>query len=145
LSRWNILGRSKNRLVKQSIDTDGPSLDECNCRRSLKVHQVEMQRLQNPLLLGRDKSLTDCRTAVGMAHVQRPESESSRSDLQFTLEGWSQRRIARELGINRAARGPVLPEADGRRSGCESPARKTPLSAPLVRLEGPGPQRPTRQ
>ena len=31
--------------------------------------------------------LTDCRRAVGMAHVQRPESESSRSDPQFISEG----------------------------------------------------------
>jgi hypothetical protein len=46
-----------------------------------------------------------------MGHVERPESESASGNLQFTRQhdkDWSQRRIARELVLNRETVGRYL-------------------------------------
>ena len=48
------------------------------------ARKVEIEGFKIHHFLDARRVLSDCRRAVGMAHVQRPESESPRSDPQFT-------------------------------------------------------------
>ena len=48
------------------------------------ARKVEIESFKMQHFLDAKRALSDCQRAVGMAHVQRPESESPRSDPQFT-------------------------------------------------------------
>jgi hypothetical protein len=47
------------------------------------ARKVEIEGFKIQHFLDARRALSDCRRAVGMAHVQRPESELPRSDPQF--------------------------------------------------------------
>jgi hypothetical protein len=82
------------------------------------------------------RALSDCRRAVGMAHVQLLKSESSRSDPQFTSEGLvpaSNRACARDQPTHRQAirRGEVkMHQHFDPGSGEQSDAKCTTISIP---------------
>ena len=73
-------------LIQAIHDYAGRDFSKKWCRRSAKVHQGRSKwRVQNAPLLDGRRTLTDCRRAVGIAHVQRREHFKTGAG---PLRGW---------------------------------------------------------
>ena len=67
-----------------SLPRPPSSLKRCVAGTESAARKVEIEGFKMHHFLGARRALSDCQGAVGMAHVQRPESELPRSDPQFT-------------------------------------------------------------
>ena len=71
-------------LAEMDFTAYGAAADELSAVTQSAPRKVEIEGFKIHHFLDARRALSDCRRAVGMAHVQRPESEPPRSDPQFT-------------------------------------------------------------
>ena len=82
LNGWNQ--PLKLQLVAADFQTILEQLAKLSPVAESAARRVEIEGVKIHHFLDARRALSDCRRAVGMAHVQRPESEPPRSDPQFT-------------------------------------------------------------